>query len=333
MKKIIIGIHGLGNKPKEQLLKKWWKESILEGLSSINKNVEVPFELVYWADIIYEKPLDEKIIDSDNMYYLDEPYIADNGYKRETKRSLRAKIFDLIEKIADKVFLNRNMTTNFEELTEKLIHHYFKDLDTYYCNGKNDSVENCRIKKKIQDRLYKKLSEYADYEIFLIAHSMGSIVAFDVLWENKNKIKIHTFVTIGSPLGIPVIVSKMFNEQKGKNSRIKKPHVPESIKNRWVNLADTEDQVALDPTLFDDYGPNSSGLRAKDKMVNNSYIMNNVSNPHKSYGYLRTQEMAEEIFSFLYLQNKKNIFKSFKDKIVASGSVLLKRRSSSNEKK
>ena len=30
---VIIGIHGLGNKPSPPLLAKWWKEAIREGLS------------------------------------------------------------------------------------------------------------------------------------------------------------------------------------------------------------------------------------------------------------------------------------------------------------
>ena len=35
MRKIIIGIHGLGNKPPEDLLKIWWKKAIREGLKAI----------------------------------------------------------------------------------------------------------------------------------------------------------------------------------------------------------------------------------------------------------------------------------------------------------
>ena len=48
MKTIILGIHGLGNKPSELLLKKWWKEAIIEGLDRIDKEMlSIPFDLVY----------------------------------------------------------------------------------------------------------------------------------------------------------------------------------------------------------------------------------------------------------------------------------------------
>ena len=58
MKQVIIGIHGLGNKPPKYLLKKWWKDSIKEGFNKNGFKNELPeFELVYWADILNQKPL------------------------------------------------------------------------------------------------------------------------------------------------------------------------------------------------------------------------------------------------------------------------------------
>ena len=58
MKQIVIGIHGLGNKPPAPQLKKWWLKSIHDGLRAIGKeSMKIPFELVYWADIINPEPL------------------------------------------------------------------------------------------------------------------------------------------------------------------------------------------------------------------------------------------------------------------------------------
>lgn len=57
MAKVIIGIHGLGNKPPGQLLEKWWKMSMIEGLKLNGHNKRLPrFELVYWADVIHSSP-------------------------------------------------------------------------------------------------------------------------------------------------------------------------------------------------------------------------------------------------------------------------------------
>jgi len=38
MANIIIGIHGLGNKPPKPLLEHWWKLAMIEGLKTNNFN-------------------------------------------------------------------------------------------------------------------------------------------------------------------------------------------------------------------------------------------------------------------------------------------------------
>ena len=51
---VVIGIHGLKNKPEKNLLTRWWVMSLQEGLQR-NFGLASPlaFELVYWADIQY----------------------------------------------------------------------------------------------------------------------------------------------------------------------------------------------------------------------------------------------------------------------------------------
>ena len=51
--------------------------------------------------------------------------------------------------------------------------------------------------------------------------------------------------------------------------------------------------------LNDDFEENAAHLRPKDKIVFNDYEYGGIKNPHKSYGYLRTLEMAEIIDDFL----------------------------------
>ena len=58
MDKIIIGIHGLGNKPPKDLFDNWWQQSIAEGLKRIGRpRHDFNFELVYWADSLHPVPL------------------------------------------------------------------------------------------------------------------------------------------------------------------------------------------------------------------------------------------------------------------------------------
>jgi len=114
-----------------------------------------------------------------------------------------------------------------------------------------------------------------------------------------NEVNIHTFVTIGSPLGLPIVVSRLFHEHKMKDNTIKRLHVPDSIWSYWYNLSDPEDKIAMDHTLSDDFLENRKGVKALDMMVHNDYKWEEEKNPHKSYGYLRTIELAKIIDDFL----------------------------------
>src|SRR5712691_10825698 len=48
---IIIGIHGLTNKPPKETEESWWADSLAEGLRrNRGASERPPFELAYWAD-------------------------------------------------------------------------------------------------------------------------------------------------------------------------------------------------------------------------------------------------------------------------------------------
>ena len=76
MANVIIGIHGLGNKPPNITLEKWWKLAMIEGLKANNYNPVLPkFELDYWADIMYEEVQSISEKDEDSPRFLREKYI------------------------------------------------------------------------------------------------------------------------------------------------------------------------------------------------------------------------------------------------------------------
>ncbi len=318
MAKLIIGIHGLGNKPLRLLLERWWRKAIREGLEHTGHHHSIPFKMVYWADILHERSLKPWIWDKEHPLYLDEPYKPRGKNTARKPAKLRQAIYRILEKQLDKIFLNSDMTVNFAGVTDKVIHRYFKDLETYYsdqCLGVSHSGQ--LVGDAIRERLAAVLTKHRRKDIMLIAHSMGSIIAYDVLTRTCPDVKIHTFVTIGSPLGLPVIVSRIFYELKKVNSGINKLQTPGNVLHHWYNFSDLEDRVAFDHTLFDDYAPNSHHVQAEDIEVYNDYEIDGESNPHKSYGYLRTPELARVIEDFLkeekvsWLERKYRTFKQW----------------------
>ena len=309
MSKIIIGIHGLGNKPPKKILKKWWKKSIREGLQAIgHPRFFFKFELVYWSNFLHPDALNPKIKDKKEPGYLKEPYLP--AYKFETKKpsKLRQKFLDYLEKQMDKIFLKDDLSINFSSVSDMIIHRFFTDLDIYYSqtyitfNGKERLVKDI-----IREQLAQTLKRHKNKEIMLIGHSMGSIIAYDVLTHTVPQIKINTFVTIGSPLGLPIIISKIASEQKRQLVKKVKVRTPENVARNWFNLSDLSDRVAINYTLGDDYDENMNRVRAIDKVVYNNYEYNGKKNPHKIYGYLRTPELAEIIHDFFNQERNKYI--------------------------
>jgi len=75
--------------------------------------------------------------------------------------------------------------------------------------------------------------------------------------------------------------------------------VPQQVQ-RWSNLADPGDKIALDCSLRDDYRSTSGGIRVQDELVHNDYVDRaGKSDQHNAYGYLRTPELSDIIRGFL----------------------------------
>ena len=211
----------------------------------------------------------------------------------------KKKIRDYIEKQLDKLLLNEDLTINFSAISDFIIHHFFRDLEIYYSSGKSNSDRsNFLAREAIREKLAQVLRKHRNKEILIIAHSMGSIIAYDVLTQIVPDISIDIIITCGSPLGIPVIMSKIRAEQE-KIEKLKPLSTPENIKRQWYNISDLRDRVALNYDLADDYQGNSNNIEIIDKQVSNTYEYEGKKNPHKAYGYLRTPEMAEIIYEFL----------------------------------
>ncbi|HEX9973619.1 MAG TPA: hypothetical protein VGD14_16220 [bacterium] len=301
MFKIIIGIHGLGNKPPQKILKKWWKRSIFEGLAAIGQpRFFFKFELVYWANLLYPQPLSQKGTGKDDPDYLEEPYVPAKKQAPRSPSKVRKKILDYLEKQFDRIFLKEDLSIHFASISDLIIRRFFKDLDVYYSQksihvGEKDYL----VKDVIRDQLERVIKKHRKKDILLIGHSMGSIIAYDVLTNSLPEVAIDTFITIGSPLGLPVIMSKIASEQRKKLVKSVRLKTPENVTRNWYNCSDLNDKVSFNYSLADDYDQNSKQVHVIDKIVTNDYEINGHRNPHKIYGYLRTPEFSELIQEFL----------------------------------
>ncbi|MCW8813000.1 MAG: hypothetical protein OQK52_00970 [Ignavibacteriaceae bacterium] len=312
MSKVVIGIHGLGNKPPRGLLSEWWKKAILEGLKKSNYSIkDFDFELVYWADILHKKPLDPNETNSESEFYISEPFKPEEAQPDRGEMSFRKKAVEYLEKYSKKILVNGVLSLNIPSLTELFIHRHLRDLEVYY--SPSFTLENGNqklVRQVIIERLIETLKKHGKERIFLIAHSMGSIIAYDALKYYLPKIKIEILVTIGSPLGQEYVIKKIKDESLTRKGEVFM--VPENIRIGWYNFADKEDQVAINHNLSKIYKENSRKIRVNDILVHNNYKISETGNPHKSYGYLRTHEFSDVLNSFLTSQ-RFNFFRWIKN--------------------
>ncbi|WP_117214137.1 alpha/beta fold hydrolase [Allorhizocola rhizosphaerae] len=78
-----------------------------------------------------------------------------------------------------------------------------------------------------------------DGPITVVAHSLGSVVAYEALHRYPQK-EIELFVTPGSPLAMPVAVFPRLDPAPVNGFGARPPGVE-----RWVNLADRGDLMAI----------------------------------------------------------------------------------------
>ena len=159
-----------------------------------------------------------------------------------------------------------------------------KEINRYF---KNENNIACGVREKLKDQLRPILEK--GEKVLLIGHSLGSVIAYDSLWElshlEKLPGKVDIFLTIGSPLGMNYVQRRL---EGNKYTAAKK--YPTNIKH-WVNISAEGDLTALDRVFSDDFAEMIE-LKLIDRIedhcegIYNFFRNEEGLNTHRSYGYL-----------------------------------------------
>jgi len=145
------------------------------------------------------------------------------------------------------------MTPFFGKKAQKVVIWYLKQVRRYLAEPS--------IRNTVQQSLVQCIRP--DTKV-IVAHSLGTIAAYEALHEHPDW-PVDTFISLGSPLGIPALLSRLLPPvQPGRS------HWPRCIK-RWVNIADSADVVALRKDLRPLYDP-----RVDDHLVHNGATMHYI---------------------------------------------------------
>ena len=125
------------------------------------------------------------------------------------------------------------------------VHHYLFDVEFEPRPG-----DRHKIQTEIRRRAIEALRAGADTDgkHIVVAHSLGTVIAYDCLKRVAECPEVDGLLTIGSPLGLSEVQEKMAPEYS------KEDGFPGKLQGAWVNVYDPLDPVAgFDPAIADEY--------------------------------------------------------------------------------
>ena len=114
----------------------------------------------------------------------------------------------------------------------------------------------------------------------VIGHSLGSVVAYNILRTDLRALKVQAYITVGSPLAIRAI-----------RDQLRPIGFPAHVK-AWYNAFDPKDVVALYPLDTTNFPVNPS-------VENYGKVRNGTDNRHGIIGYLDDTDVAEHVLGAL----------------------------------
>jgi len=307
-------IHGIANKPaKETLLKNWNAELEVGGLNLAAKGITS--SMVYWADVVYEKPLGtstnfESVGEALGTDTVDE----DLNWVNELPPEQRAFTNSLIEKLeltktppdgdneaTPAIPLTEDDDYNFEAIPlpwfikRRVMKRLLKDAHHYLFNQTFSPrpQETYEVRTELRNRFINQLKadkEKCSGPHIVVGHSMGTVISYDCLKNVEGCPSIDGYMTVGSPLGISEVFDNFDPAYNYKNA-----FPSENILGEWVNVYDRLDPVAFDAQLSNDY--QKAGLQIiKDQRVRNSGAWR-----HSSYKYYSQEALTEHLSRLLGL--------------------------------
>lgn len=315
----IIFIHGLAAKPAEERLHELWRKTLLAGVRcdrpALAATMEADGELfrsAYWANAVPDH-LEEPTVYVHRLSRAVDATIATrkkSGIDLHISRSgwAKAKVRKFGLSVVDAL---ATALTIKDEVIDK----HMREVRLY----RGDQYIADRIREPLERELREAWS--AGKRVIVIGHSMGTFIAYDVLWRFSHRSekvyrafrsrKIDLLVTMGSPLGDRALRDFMLIERwesatKAKTRTERRRFYPTNIE-RWHNYSAYGDIVSHDGTLEDDF---FRGMRkdvgdyGKHDLMDYTRLYNpylntkGKQNPHKSYGYLVQPKLSQNLRRF-----------------------------------
>ena len=273
----IIYIPGLKPKPEPPRHRTQLLRCLVEGVRRIDPHIAdaiagpEAFHVVSWTYDFYGEHRDIALDLADIDSLLARERASEEDI--ETAVSLKRRFIIRLFRIANYLpFIVPGLATDEIEV-------HLRDYFRYVRNNRG-------IAQAARDKLKVALVDAASSgrRVLLLAHSMGSVIAWDALWQ-------MTRDGVEAPVD-QFVQRRLLGRQESEERRY-----PDGI-NHWINIAAIGELTAIDRYLRNDFSGMTRQGRVRsidDRECFNWYHMHGALNVHAEYGYLVNEVTAQSV--------------------------------------
>lgn len=302
-------IHGIGNQREPDRVLRSWKRLLADGGDGVDLDTYgVTSSMVYWADVMYAESSDatqekESVIfegvTAGEVPSIDESYLeaADPEEKAFIEAIILKYHLDADEStpVPDLEDVDESKAHQLEAMPlpwfvkKPLMRILLRDVHHYLFNTSHTPRpgDTYRVQDEIRERFLADTSAANTRPHVIIAHSMGTVITYDVLKRVGESTPVDAVITLGCPLGLSEIQDQLKPEYSRRDG------FPSKVTD-WANIADRLDPVcAADPTIANDYKRNDK------KVVQDEIVKNDGLFRHPVSKYLRQMSVRKAVRSAL----------------------------------
>lgn len=318
----ITFVHGIMNQPSHARLLSVWKRDLADGGDGVDLDVYgVTSSMVYWADVMYaaatdagggaQESIEYEGIEPGALTEVDESYIEeatgdekafieamisnhdlDHPDEREVPgepevsgepvgddspgmaAEARVAAASALEAVPLPWFIKKPLM----RVLLRDVHHYLFNTSHTPRPG-----ATFKVRDEVRGRFVDDVGGVDGGPHVVVAHSLGTVIAYDCLKRVAGTKEVDMLITLGTPLGMSEIQDNLRPEWTKDDGY---PHdVPE-----WVNVVDTLDPVCVaDPFIANDY------KRDRQNVVIDETVSNGGVFRHPSGKYFRQPIVQEAI--------------------------------------
>jgi hypothetical protein len=309
-------IHGMCNKPPADVLLRFWSQCLKDGPEPLAlADIGVTTSLVYWADLLYDKPYEgspsEESVARGEAAVLEAAEIESAGVgsppvpRNAEEASFIAGLTAKMEAVPDAAVEDATPVDGEQPpaslervplpwfVKKEVLNTYLRDVHHYLFDvpfappGREPVPIQRTIRRRFVDAL---CSPPVSRPHVVVSHSLGTVIAYDCLQRLADCPPVDGLLTIGSPLGLDEIQDRLkpeWSRDDGFPTRVR----------AWANVYDRLDPVCgFDPALANDFRS-----RGADR-IEDVAVVNDGRWRHSASKYLRQPALRRALRRLLRSQ-------------------------------